>query len=280
MKFGIQVILAALLATSLAAPVSAQPQQDGQGRGQRGPGGPGGRGGFGFGGGIGGGFGGGGLLMLAQIPEVQKEIKLTDDQKGLVEEMARDLREGGPRPNREEFQNLTDEQRRARFEEMRKQAEERAKQADEGLKAALEESQFARLNQLRIQREGALGALNRAEVAAELKLTPEQKEKVAKIQEENRPQFGGGRGPGGPGGQRPPQGQDGQRPDFQAIMAEARARREKAEADALAVLTPDQKAAFEKMQGPKFEFPAPQFGGGRGPGGPGGQRPGGRPPTE
>lgn len=288
MKLGIRLALSALLATSLVSPLSVSAQQEGQNR-QRGQGGPGGRGGFNFGG-PGGGFGGGGLMGLVQMPEVQKEIKLTDDQKGLVETMAKDLREGGQRPDRESFANLSDEQRRARFDEMRKAAEERAKQAEEGLKAALDEPQFARLNELRIQNEvqriGVYVALGRTEVADQLKLSQDQKDKIAKIAEANRPQFGG-RGPGGPGGQRPeggqrPQGQDGQRPDFQAIAAEMRARREKAEGEALAVLTADQKASFQKMQGAKFEFPAPQFG--RGPGGQGGgqpgQRPGGRPQSE
>ncbi|MDZ4685892.1 MAG: hypothetical protein SH850_12560, partial [Planctomycetaceae bacterium] len=234
----------------------------------------GGRGGFGFGG-PGGMFGGGGLMALVQMPEVQKEIKVTDDQKGLIDEMAKDLRDGGPRPNREELQNLTEEQRTARFAEMRKQGEERIKQADEGLKAALEAPQFARLNELRIQNEvqrvGVHASLSRAEVAEPLKLSQDQKDKVAKISEANRQQFGGGRGPGGA-----QPGQDGQRPDFQAIMAEARAKREKANTEALAMLTPEQKTSFEKMQGAKFEFPAPQFGGGRGPGG----QPGARPKAE
>ncbi|HUQ68136.1 MAG TPA: hypothetical protein VM165_01360 [Planctomycetaceae bacterium] len=275
MKLGIQMVLAALLATSLAATLDAQ-QPDGQNRqrGQGGPGGPGGgRGGFGFGG-PGGMFGGGGLMALVQIPEVQKEIKVTDDQKGLIDEMAKDLRDGGARPNREDFQNLTDEQRTARFAEMRKQAEERAKQAEEGLKAALEAPQFARLNELRIQREGAVAALSRAEVAEQLKLSQDQKDKVAKINEANR---GGGFGGGGQrpaGGGQPAAG--GQQPDREAMMAEFRARREKTEGEALAVLTAEQKTSFEKMKGAKFEFPAPQFGGGRGPGG----QPGARPKAE
>jgi hypothetical protein len=274
MKLGIRLALTALLATSLVSPLSAQ-QQDGQNR-QRGQGGPGGRFGGGFGGGM---FGGGGLLALAQIPEVQKEIKVTDDQKGLIEEMAKDLREGGQRFNGEEFRSLSEEQRRARGEELRKQFEERIKQADEGVKVALEEKQVARLKELQIQREiqttGVYASLNRAEVADQLKLSQDQKDKVAKIRDDNRPQFGRG----GPGGGQRPQGQDGQRPDPQAAFAEFRARREKANTEALAILNADQKTAFEKMQGTKFEFPAPQFGRGPG-GGQGGQRPGGRPQPE
>jgi hypothetical protein len=49
------------------------------------------------------------------------------------------------------------------------------------------------------------------------------------------------------------------------FVTRMRERGEKYNADIIAVLTPNQKADWEKMQGKKFEFPAPQFG--RRPGG-------------
>lgn len=210
----------------------------------------GGRRGFG-----GGGFGGPSALL--GMAEVQKEIGLSEgDAKKLTDELRAlfPAREGG---NRE---NLSEEQRNARREEMRKQMEEIGKKSDEKIKAALTPAQYKRLGELRVQREG-VGAFGREDVAEKLKLTTEQKEQIAKLQQEARPQFGRNRGEGGNQGERPsPE-------DF-------RARRDKLNADVVALLTPEQKSAWENMQGAKFEFPAPNFGGG-----PGGRR-GNRPAAE
>lgn len=257
-----------------------------------GPGGPGGRGGP----------GGGGDAFLLGMPEVQKELAISEDQKGLLEDMMADLR-GGPRPDFASFRDLSQEERTKRFEEMRKQAEERAKQAEDALKAILDEKQFARYEELRLQRQGVM-ALTRPEMADKLALSEEQKEKLAALRPERGRGGPGGPGQGGPGqgrfGQgRPPgegrpeqgqpraegrpnpegnPGQPGGRPDFQAMMEEMQARREKQEAEILAVLTPDQKAKWDQMLGKKFEFPQPQFGGRPGAGRPGeGRPPGGRP---
>lgn len=216
----------------LATPVFAQP---GGGRG-------------GFGGGRG--FGGGGVGGLVGIAEVQKELGITDDQKAEITkvlEESRPMRGAGGGFNREEFQNLSQEERTKRFEEMRKQGEETAKKVEEKVKGVLNEQQWTRLSELRIQREG-ISALSRAEVAEKLGLSDEQKKEIAKLNESLRPAFGRG----GPGG--------GDRPNFEEI----RAQREKAQKDILAVLSEDQKETFEKMQGAKFEFPRPNFGGGQG----------------
>ena len=233
MKMTFPVCMAAAL--TFAAITSAQAQPGGR---------PGGRGGQGFG-------GGGGFLLA--MPEVQKELGVTDDQKALLEDMQADMRQrGGERPDFGSFRDLSPEEREKRLEEMRKAGEERAKQAEDALKAILNETQFQRYTELQLQRQGLM-ALNRAEVQEKLALTAEQKTKLEEIRAANRPergQFG-----------RRPEGQPaGERPDFQAMAAQARERREKAEADTLAVLTPEQKAKWEQLQGKKFEFPQPTFG--------------------
>lgn len=251
----------------------------------------GGRGGFG--GGFGGGRGGAGAdAMLIGQPEVQKELGITEDQKVLVGEMLEDLRAGGQRIDFAALRDLSEDERRAKFEEFRKQGEERAKQAEDALKAILDEKQFARYSELRLQRQGP-NALLRPEVSSALSLTQEQKDKLNEILEANAPRRGGPGGPGqgGPGrgprpdgeagGNRPPRGEGGprgERPDFEALRAEMEKRREKVNNELTAVLTPEQKAQWEKMLGAKFNFPAPNFGGPgrRGPGqdGPGrGPRP-------
>ncbi|MDX1967769.1 MAG: hypothetical protein SFV23_11405 [Planctomycetaceae bacterium] len=274
MKSWMQVLLSAAVAVMVASEVNAQP-------GGRGPGGPGGRGP--------GGFGGGGDAFLLQMPEVQKELGVTEEQQGLLKDMMADLMQSGPRPDFSRFRDMSEEERQKAFEEMRKQGEAIAKKAEDAIKVVLDEKQFARYSELKLQRQGTM-ALLRPEVAKALDLNPDQQEKLIEIRDANRPPgFGGlgGRGPGGPGGEggRPPRGEgaapggEGARPDFQAMMAEMQKRREKAEADAIAVLTPEQKTKWEQMLGKKFDFQAPNFGGPGGPGG--GRRPGGqRPPAE
>jgi len=234
----------------LATPVFAQPGGGGGGRG-------------GFGGGRGG-FGGGGVSGLVRIAEVQKELGVTDEQKTEITkilEESRPMGGAGGGFNREEFQNLSQEERTKRFEEMRKAGEETAKKVEEKVKGVLNEQQWTRLSELRIQQQG-IGALTRPEVAEKLALSEEQKKEIAKLNESLRPQFGG---PGGGGG--------GERQSREEAMAQ----REKTQKEILAVLSEDQKDSFEKMKGAKFEFPRPMFGGGQGggQGGSGRRRPGG-----
>jgi len=249
------LIIGTVLMMATSSVAMAQGQR-GQGQGGQGQGGRGQRPGQGGPQGFGA-FGGGGLMGLLGMPEVLKEIAATDEQKGLIDDLVKDQRaagRGGGGFNPQEFQNLSEEERRKRFEELRKQGEERAKKTEDTIKTILEPKQFARLNELRIQQEG-VRALDRAEVAEKLGLSKEQKDKIAKIREESRPQ-GGGAGFGNRGNQ--------SQEERQKAAEEARQRREKSNADILAVLTASQKESFEKMQGKKFEFPAPQ---GRRPGG-------------
>jgi hypothetical protein len=212
--------------------------------------------------GFGAGFGGGGLGGLVAMPEVQKELKLSEGDAARLVAAINELRpRRGQGGGFGDFQNLSEEERQKRMEEFRKQMEENAKKIEDKIKSSLTEEQWKRLNELRLQREGVL-ALERPDVAEKLNLTQEQKDKIKELMADLRPQFGPGRGRRGEGGGPP---------NFE----EMRARREKATADILAVLTPAQKSTWETLQGAKFEFPRPQFGG---PGG-GGRR-GNRPAGE
>jgi hypothetical protein len=87
--------------------------------------------------------------------------------------------------------------------------------------------------------------LVRAEVAEKLALTAEQKEQIAKIQAGAAPAAG-------------VNFRDLSEEERTKAFAEMREKREKANASLMAVLTADQKTALEKLQGAKFEFPAPQ----------------------
>jgi hypothetical protein len=105
----------------------------------------------------------------------------------------------------------------------------------------LDETQQKRLEELRIQREGA-ESLTRAEVIAKLGLEQAQKDKIKEIAaaEDSAPRF---------------DFQNATDEERQKYFAEARQRREKRNADLLAVLTAAQKTSFEKLQGAKFTFP-------------------------
>lgn len=211
------------------------------------------RGGFGFGGPLGGGPGGGmgSSAMLLGIAEVQKELGIADAQKKRLDdwlgESMEQMRASFGTINFQELQSLTDEEREKRFAVAREKAAEAAKKGDEQLAKMLDGKQLDRLKQLRLQRDG-VSALTRPEIAKSLKLTDEQQDKLGKIQADV-PFFA------------PPD------------------QRQKQQADALAVLTSDQKKKWITLTGPEFKFPESGFGGfgpPGGPGGPGGGGPGGQ----
>jgi hypothetical protein len=156
----------------------------------------------------------------------------------------------------QDFQSLSQEERQKFFEESRKKGEEIQKKADDMASMILEPKQLERLQQLKLQREGIM-AFYRDEVAKKIGITEEQKDKMRKIQEEAR-QAGGGAG-----FQNFQNLSDEERREMFTKMRE---RGEKMNAEILAVLSPEQKATWEKMQGKKFDFPPPQ-GFGRRPGG-------------
>lgn len=175
-----------------------------------------------------GGFDRGSVIGLLMIEEVQSELKLTAEQKEKLQALR------GSREDREAFQNLSREERQKRFEEL-------AKKADETIKTTLDETQQKRLEELRLQREGA-EALTRAEVAGKLNLEQAQKDKIKQIAQaaDSAPRF---------------DFQNATDEERRKYFAEARERREKRNAELLAVLTDAQKETFQKMQGAKFTFP-------------------------
>ncbi len=284
------------------------PPQGGQGGfGQRGPGGPGGPGMMGPGNRMPGG------PMLLMQPGVQKELNLSQDQIQKIEELARQNgpqggrggQGGPPQGGQGGFQGGPPQQRgqggQGGFQGGPPQGGQgggqrgpggpggppngqRGEDMDKKIEAILNDSQFARYQQLSLQAQGARAIL-RPDVSEKLKLTEEQHDQIRQIMEANRPQ-GGPQGRGGQGGPPqqgqggfqggPPQGGQGgfgQRgqggpPNFEEM--------EKKDAELnkkiMAVLTSSQKATWEKMLGKPFKFEKPQMG----PGGPGGGPGGGQ----
>ncbi len=131
------VSAAALCALLAASTALAQP--GGGGRGNRG-------GGFG-------GFGGGRMssTRLLAMPEVQKELSVTDDQKKQIETATTELRQqaqSGPRPNFQNMRNMSQDERDKAMADMRAQFEKNNKAADEKMATILTADQVTRLKQL------------------------------------------------------------------------------------------------------------------------------------
>jgi Spy/CpxP family protein refolding chaperone len=204
-------------------------------------------------GGRGGGWGGGGFSVYNMVgfsEQLQKELKITDEQKDKLKTIAGEMMSGaaggrrggggGTRPTEEE-RKKRNEEREARQLESRKKIE-----------AVLTPEQAARLKGIQLQM-GGVGAI--VEIAKDLKLNDEQVAQLKTIKEETeKKQREMGRG---------------QRDASDAERAENRKKVQQLSKDAseegLAVLTAEQKAELEKLKGAKFELDWSQMGfGGRG----------------
>jgi Spy/CpxP family protein refolding chaperone len=185
----------------------------------------GGRGGFGFGG------RGGGMGML-RTPEVQTELKLTDEQKTKVSALADKLQQ---ERQGQSLRDLSDEERQ------KVMAERRASE-DKQLGEILNADQVKRYHQLRLQQQG-MTAVAEKEVADQLSLTADQKTKIQEIisaqQAEMRSAFQGGGGGG----------------DRSAMREKMMAMRKQTEDKIAALLTDDQKNKWKELVGAPFTFP-------------------------
>ena len=189
----------------------------------------------------GGGMMRGSFLALLGMEQVQQELKLTDEQKTKVKEVAQKLQE----ETKEQFSGLRDmqdrEQRRVKMTELADQMDAKAR---EQLQGVLDRDQMRRLYQIRLQVRGAVESLASGRLAERLQLTDEQKKKIAELQkatqENTSAVFSGMRDLS-----------DEQR---NARMAELRDIRAKADEQVLALLTAEQQEGFEKAKGEKFEL--------------------------
>ena len=248
----------------------------------------------GFGGGRG--FGGGGPMGnnnplqsnpmgLLQRVEVQKELGLSVRQKEQITELQTGSRtlmrqRMGQIFQGQDFQNmrnLSAEQRRAKMQELQPQMQSAMAsfqgELNDKMKEILKPEQMTRLHQLDLQRRGPL-SLADAKVAEEIKLTPANRAEVAKIVADYQQQTGEVMRAAFEGARA-----SGQFPDFQSKLSPIKQKMDKtkkaAEAQVVALLSDQEKAAWTAAQGEPFTFradpiqPRPNFGGGR-PGG--GQR--------
>ena len=226
------IVMVALLATT--AVVFAQGGGRGQGGGRQG--GMMGR-------------GGGGDLQTLQRPDVQKDLKMTDDQKKAIAKVQAEQQEA-MRARMEEMRNGGGggdrEAMMAEFQKMQKAT-------DDKVKAVLSKEQQDRLKQITIQMAGMRIVL-REEIQKELGIDDAQKTKLtalqASLQEATQAIM--------------------QRMRDQEIdreqMTELQAKNNKSMEEEIAkVLTQAQKDKLKEMSGPKFEMDAnwrPERGGG------------------
>jgi hypothetical protein len=200
------------------------------------------------------GFFGRGLTIskvnLASAEQIQAALKMSAEQKTKVTEIADAYRT----ESRELRQDAGGD-----FASIREDMQELTNETTEKLMAALDEAQQKRLGELYIQANGASLLTTDEKLQESLKVTADQKAKLAEVSEANgeamREAF----------------------QDFQDLSQEERTEtlaklRTEANEKLLAVLTEEQRGAFGKMQGEKMELDMTQLRGrGFGRGGRGGR---------
>ncbi len=228
--------LIAVTLCGLAACESSTAQDNQQGRR--------GQGRFGMGG------AGASSLGLLGIDVVQKDLKVSDDQKASIQKLQDSASEARSALR---GQGLSREEMTAKFQEM-------TKDQDAKIAGILDDKQKARLKEIRLQRRGAQGLTDK-ELAEALKLTDDQVNKIKEIVDAMQKEMQDAFQSAGQGG------------DRTAMRDKMTKLRKDTDDKILAVLTPDQKTSYDKMLGTKIDLPQNAgFGGGGGRGQGGGRR--------
>ena len=181
------------------------------------------------------------LLGLLRLEQVQKEMKLSEEQTAKVKELVEKL----GTEMREQYAALREiedrDQRRAKMTELSDQFDDKVR---EQLGDVVPREQMMRLYQIRMQVRPVVDSLSNRYVVRRLELTEEQQQKVAELSKETQAKqselFGAMR-----------DASDEQR---QEAFQKLRQVRSDADEKALAVLTAEQKEAFENMKGEKIEL--------------------------
>jgi hypothetical protein len=210
-----------------------------------------GKGGFRGGGAAFGAFGNS-LVMLAGIEAVQKDLGLSGDTTSKLNSLREDLNAARQKEyqtagiNPQDFQNLSAEQR----QKMNQIGNQLNDEFNPKLKQIVSGDQYKRLQQISLQsglRNQGPSALLAPDVASELKLTDEQKQKLNTLNMEfaqkQRELFTGG-----------------------FDQAAAAKLREDRTTKTMEVLTAEQKEALNKLKGSEFDVSQLGFGGRRGKG--------------
>jgi Spy/CpxP family protein refolding chaperone len=167
------------------------------------------------------------MVGLLRSPQVQQELKLTDQQKQQLEQLGEQWRE-----KMRGLRDLPPEERRQKGEGMRAEVEKQ-------LATILNEQQMKRLKQIALQVEG-YAALERPEIADQVGLTKEQRQKIRDIlrqaAEKRREAFQQGQG------------------DRQAAFQRMREIRQWVDGEIEKLLTAEQKKKWQELVGAPFKF--------------------------
>lgn len=172
----------------------------------------------------------GAKVFLVQAEPVQKELKIEDEQKSKLNAIAESYRN-----ETRELLGTSREEFREKLEQNREKLAQLARDTEKKIDEVLNADQQKRLNEISLQAMGP-EALRREEVASKLKLTPEQKQKVEQVLDEQAEKRRDAFGQGGGG-----------RDAFQRI-------REETDKQVAAVLTDEQKTQWKEMQGKEFDL--------------------------
>ena len=183
------------------------------------------------------------LLGLIRLKQVQKELKLSEEDAAKVT----DLREKLGTEMGEKLSALREiedrEQRRAKTTEL---SDEFDRKAGQQLRELLSREQITRLYQIRMQVRPVMDSLTNRFVAGRLQLTDEQKTKLADLTKDEQAKrselFSGMR--------------DASEEQRREALGKYRQSRADADEKALGLLSAEQQEAFEKMKGEKFELPS------------------------
>jgi len=249
------LVVAFLVTCALVVPSWAQDENNRRRRGGQ----DGGR----QGGAFGRGFGGGGSLdklALLRSEQVRTELKVTEEQKTKVDELATASREG-QRALFEKMRGLRDasDEERAKIQAEVDAARAKATaENDKQLASILDKEQSKRLGEIELQQQG-VAAFSSASVVAALKISDEQAAKIKAAVEkgdaDRRKLFEDLRGGGG--------GFEGVREKMAKLTADTAAA-------AASVLNDEQRKQLEGMKGKPFELDRAALRGGGGFGGRGG----------
>ena len=168
---------------------------------------------------------------------MQKELALTDDQNTSLQKL-RDEQAAGGQAFFSQFMGLS-------VGEMQKKLEERAKEARQKLSKILDAKQMQRLNEINIQKAGIV-ALNFEDVAEKLGLSADQKEQIKKLGEEANSKSTELHSVNN--------GQPLDKEKKQELKTKINEINSQRKEKSMALLTDDQKAKFEKLQGEKFDL--------------------------
>jgi serine/threonine protein kinase len=174
---------------------------------------------------------GAGELYLLKEPAVLDALHLNEDERQKVAELAGRL-DRRWQDSFKEFHRLSSAERRQRFLEL-------ARTNDADVKAVLAPSQRQRLRQIALQAQGP-GAFREADLADALKLTPDQRDRIGRIEAETCFIAPEGRGAGGPAGD--------QRKGREAKLQAASKRIQD-------VLTLEQRQRWRELTGEPFQGP-------------------------